>query len=361
LQRGRYSVARHLPRVVTAGEPFSYRVTVGNLMNAPRDGLALIDELADARPPLAEFRASMRFPHYRAWKRLIGERTACRIDEIALPALAPRGAHEVTVRGEALRRGSQHFQGITLARADPLGLVRGLARTDAAANLLVLPRRYAVPPFVLPGSRRHQPGGVALAASVGDSEEFTGLRAYRPGDPLQRIHWKSYARSGELVVREYQDEYFERHALILDTFAGSERAAAFEDAVSIAASLACAMDTQECLLDLMLVGTQAHCHTAGRGQMTTGSLLEILAGVKLCTSQPFRSLQDAVAARRGLLTGSICILLAWDDTRREFIRLLHTLGVPLLVLVVTGDAIKEREPWLHVIEPGKVQEGLARL
>jgi len=226
LQRGRYRVDRHLPRVVTAGEPFSYRVTVNNLASAPRDGLALIDDLADPRPALAEFRARIRFPTYRAWKRLINERKACQVDELALPELAPRGALDVTVHGEALRRGNQHFQGMTVARADPLGLVRGLSRIDSPANLLVLPRRYTLPPIALPGSRRYQPGGVALAASIGNSEEFVSLRDYRAGDPLQRIHWKSYARAGEPVVREYQDEYFERHALILDTFADGGRAAA---------------------------------------------------------------------------------------------------------------------------------------
>ena len=250
---------------------------------------------------------------------------------------------------------------MTIARADPLGLVRGLSRLEAGANLLVLPRRYALPPIALPGSRRYQPGGVALAASIGNSEEFIGLRDYRPGDPLQRIHWKSYARAGEPVVREYQDEYFERHALILDTFVGDERAAAFEDAVSIAASLACTVNTQECLLDLMFVGTESYLYTAGRGQMSTGSLLEVLAGVQLCAARPFRTLQEAVTARRALLTGSICILLAWDDARREFIRLLRALGVPVMALVITTDNVDERAPWLQVINPGKVEEGLARL
>jgi uncharacterized protein (DUF58 family) len=284
-----------------------------------------------------------------------------------LPEFAPRGALDVTLRGEALRRGNQHFQGLTVARADPLGLVRGLSRLDAPANVLVLPRRYTLPPIALPGSRRYQPGGVALAASIGDSEEFVGLRDYRPGDPLQRIHWKSYARSGEPVVREYQDEYFERHALILDTFAGADRAstpagaAAFEDAVSIAASLACTVNTQECLLDLMFVGAESYLYTAGRGQMTTGSLLEVLAGVQLCANKPFRTLQDAVTARRGMLTGSICILLAWDDARREFIRMLRSMGVPVLALLVTAEPVEERESWLRVITPGKVQEGLAGL
>jgi uncharacterized protein (DUF58 family) len=361
LQRGGFTVRRSLPRVVTAGETFTYRVAVSNLSAAPRDGLALLEDLADPRPGLAEFRARLKVPTYRAWRRLIGERITCVVEETPLPDIAPRATVEITAKGEALRRGSQHFNGVTVARADPLGLFRGLTRQTEAANLLVLPRRYTLPAIDLPGTRKFQQGGVALAASVGNSEEFVSLRDYRPGDPLQRIHWKSFARVGEPVVREYQDEFFERHALVLDTFTGAKDPKAFEEAVSIAASFACTVNTQECLLDLVFVGAEPHCYTAGRGQMSTGSLLEIMAGVQPSAAKPFRTLHDAVVGRRAALTGSICILLAWDDERAGFIRVLRTLGVPVLVLVVTGAPVTEREPWLHVIEPGKVQEGLARL
>lgn len=362
LQRGGFTVRRALPRVVTAGETFSYRVVVSNLSSVPRDGLALLEDLADPRPDLAEFRARLKVPTYRAWKRLIGERITCMVEETPLPEIAPRGTVEISMQGEALRRGSQHFHGATVARADPLGLMRGLTRQTDAANLLVLPKRYALPTIDLPGTRKFQQGGVALAASVGNSEEFVSLRDYRPGDPLQRIHWKSFARVGEPIVREYQDEFFERHALVLDTFTTTAHdARAFEEAVSIASSFACTVNTQECLLDLVFVGAEPHCYTAGRGQMSTGSLLEILAGVQPSAAQPFRMLHDAVIGRRAALTGSICVLLAWDEARADFIRALRTLGVPVMVLVVTRTPVAERAPWLHVIEPGKVQEGLARL
>ena len=89
--------------------------------------------------------------------------------------------------------------------------------------------------------------------------------------------------------------------------------------------------------------------------------MEELAGVQLCASQPFQTLHDAVIARRALLTGSICVLLTWDEARREFIRDLQKFGVPLLVLLVSNKVPEDRPPWLHVIEPGKVPEGLARL
>src|SRR3970282_2553914 len=106
-----------------------------------------------------------------------------------------------------------------------------------AARVVALPRRYRLPRLVLPGRRKHQPGGVALATSVGASEEFLALREYRPGDPLQHIHWKSFARTGRPIVKEFQDEFFERHALVLDTFSHAGGEAAFEEAVSIAASV----------------------------------------------------------------------------------------------------------------------------
>lgn len=355
----RCTVTRELPRMATAGQAFTYRIRVANRSRKALDGLALLEDLADPRPAFAEFRAGLRLPTYRGWKRLIERNQIVYVAEQALPALAPFAEIELTAAAEPYRRGIAHFEGVTVARADPFGIFRAFAITREPANLLVLPRRYKLPPFDLPGSRRYQPGGVALASSIGDSEEFMGLRDYRPGDPLQRIHWKSFARAGEPIVKEYQDEFFERHALVLDTFGGAD--AAFEEAVSIAASFVYTINTQECLLDLMFVGTEAYCYTAGRGQLQTGNLLEILAGVQPCRDQPFRVLHEAVLAQRTALSGCICILLAWDEARQACVRQLHALGVPLRVILVTSGAIADPPAWLIVLEPGKIQEGLGKL
>ena len=54
-------------------------------------------------------------------------------------------------------------------------------------------------------------------------------------------------------------------------------------------------------------------------------------------------------------------MLAWDDARKEFVRELRAMGVPLLVIVVSAEEIAGREAWLKVIMPGKVAEGLAAL
>ena len=57
------------------------------------------------------------------------------------------------------------------------------------------------------------------------------MRDYRPGDPLRRIHWKSWAKTGRPVVKEYQDEFFVRHGLILDTFQNTEKSEKIADIV----------------------------------------------------------------------------------------------------------------------------------
>jgi len=76
---------------------------------------------------------------------------------------------------------------------------------------------------------------------------------------------KAVAKIDRLIVRENEDEFFVRHALILDTFAGAEQEEIFEEAVSVAASFVCSIQTQESLLDLLFVGAEAYCFTAGRG------------------------------------------------------------------------------------------------
>ena len=361
LTGARCAVERSLPRMVTAGQAFSYRVRVINTGARPLDGVSLLDGVTDPRPAYAEFRAHCRMPTYRDWKRLIGKKQILNIEECALPALAPHAECELTVSAESYRRGIAHFAQATIARADPLGIFRKLNVMDAPANVLVLPRRYELNPLHLPGSRHYQPGGMNLAASVGESEEFIGLRDYRPGDPLQRIHWKSFARAGEPIVREYQDEFLERHALVLDTFGSGADEAGFEEAVSIAASYACTIHTQECMLDLMFVGAESYCYTAGRGQLQTANLVEILAGVRICADKPFRELGEAVLAQRAMLASSICILLAWDAPRQEFVRQLRVSGIPSRVLVVTASDIPDKPEWLRVLAPGKIQEGLAAL
>ena len=161
-----------------------------------------------------------------------------------------------------------------------------------------------------------------------------------------------------------------RHALVLDTFQQAAYSDLFEEAVSVAASFACTIRTQDSLLDLMFVGPDAYCLTIGRGLAHTEQMLKILAAVMPCQEKPFSMLPALVCEHAPLLSGCICILLAWDEERQQFIQALQTLGIPVLVFVVTAKAASQSFELgtmgnmpenFYTLEVGKIQEGLAKL
>jgi uncharacterized protein (DUF58 family) len=371
--RGRFSARRVLPRFASVGVPLVYRVAIVNETPRRQDGLVLLEDLADPRPSFEEFRTARepgeerrnwfdRQVGYPRWAWLVAQKRGAVVAPRPLPPLVPSGETEVTLELTPLRRGHVRFTGITIARPDPLGLIHALKTVRLPQSLLVLPKRYPMTDIQLGGERKYQPGGVAFASSVGDSEEFVALRDYRAGDPMRRIHWRSWARVGRPVVREYQDEFFVRHALVLDTFAPEGGHLVFEDAVSVAASIAVSVETQESLLDLMFVGPEAYCFTAGRGVGHTDQLLEVLACVALCRDKPFRALHRAVMERHVALSGCVCVLLAWDDARQEFVRHLEALGTPTRVFVVGERGTLDALPGhVHPLEVGRIGEGLARV
>lgn len=377
LVRARLAVERCLPRFATVGEPVSFPVSIRNLTPRKQTGLAYLETLADARPTSREWAAFQRAEERRLRRIPIWQRQfrhpfrRARLEPVTIPTLPPGQSVEVKATLTPLRRGVLRFQAATIARPDPLGLFNALLNLPLPQSLLVLPRRYHIPAVALPGSHKYQQGGVAMASSVGQSDEFVSLREYRRGDPYRHIHWRSWAKTGVPIVKEHEDEFFVRHALILDTYSATPFSEAFEEAVSIAASFACTIQTQESLLDLLFAGTEAYCFTAGRGIGHADQLLEVLASVRSHDDRKrFPLLEELVVNHAASVSGCICVFLAWDEPRRELVKKLKILGTPLLVLLVVepGQARKlepgpmRDEPHrFRVLEVGRVREGLATL
>jgi len=355
----RFAAARVLPRFATVDENLAYRVSVENRSGRKQDGLTVMDYgNLTGYVPGGSLTGAVR--------QMLSGRRAFFFQTAPVPSMGPHEKVEVPLEILPRKRGPLELTGLSIARVDPLGLFRAIDRQAGAESVLVLPKRYPLPALKLPGNRRYQPGGVSLALSVGDSEEFVSVRDYRPGDPLRRIYWRGWAKAGRPVVKEYQDEYFVRHALILDTFTSEQGGRVFEEAVSVAASFASSLTSQESLLDLMFVGTEAFCFTSGRGLSQAERMLEILASVIPCADKPFGSLPPLVMERAPILSGCVCVLLAWDDARKDFIRSLQVLGIPLLCLVITEAAPQMEVPpefagVLKMLDVEKIGEGLAGL
>jgi uncharacterized protein (DUF58 family) len=373
--RAKYSATRVLPRFGTAGKPLPYRVRLKNLSGQPQIGLTLLENFADSRPSFAEWFAFQLAENKRLRPFQVSERSRhnpfrlVKPLELPVPPLAPHADTEVDVEILPLRRGVLRFTGMTLARPDPLGLFRAFSPISRPQSTLILPKRYWLPPMALPGTMKYQQGGVALAANIGRSEEFVSLRDYRRGDPVRHIHWRSWAKAGRPIVKEFEDEFFVRHALVLDTFTDEPHGEILEEAVSVAASLACTVLTQESLLDLLFVGAESYCFTAGRGVGHADQMLEILASVQACGDKPFATLEHHVIAHASVVSGCICVLQKWDEPRKKLVEKLHALRLPLrcFVIVPAGKSKLDAGPLraepgkFHVLELGKIEEQLAGL
>lgn len=379
--RPRITALRKLPHFAAVGDPLIYRVVLENQSPKLQEGVYLLEDVESPLPSLFEIQQAPepegrkrnffdRSIGYHRWTWLLSRKRAAQVTEQPLRGLPSKEPQELRLELLPLRRGRLRFRGLSLVSPDPFGLFKARIYLPGAESLLVLPKRYVLPPLQLPGSRRYQPGGVSMASSVGDSEEFLSLRDYRPGDPLRRIHWKSWAKTGRPVVKEYQDEFFVRHALILDTFQKTQHSEVLEEAVSVAASFVYTIQTHESLLDLMFIGTQAYCFTSGRGIAHIDRMLEILACVKACSDKSFQTLLPLVTERAPLLSGTICVLLDWDEERKALVSLLKRLGLPVLVLVIMdGREGKTVDPGpmkgdpahFRCLQVGHIQEELSRL
>jgi len=372
-----FSAVRRLPRFATAGQIFDYRVRIRNLTRKTQKGLTLLENPADPRPSfeqwlaqqLAEERKVRSLRLSRPQQRYNPFRIAT-LENASVPPIPPQGEVEVKVAVTPLRRGLFRFEGLILARPDPFGLFQAFARIPAPETMLILPKRYPLPEIAMPGEVRFQEGGVALASNVGQSDEFISLREYRRGDPLRRIHWRSWARIGKPIVREFEDEFFSRHALVLDTFSHEPFSEAFEEAVSVAASFACAIRTQESLLDLLFVGAQAYCFTSGRGLAHVDQILEILASVHTCADKSFDALETLALNHTDAVSGCICVLLAWDAPRRRFVEKLKAVNIPVRVVVVVADKpdkpfdpgpMRDAPEHFHTLVAGEIEQGLSQL
>lgn len=379
--QARFTAYRKLPRFSTVGETCTYSLVIRNESHRWMKDIYVSDHFRDPRP---DFKVFLQTPEplehqrnifdramgYYRWSWLISRNRGPRIEERKLGPIPPY--HSLEIRLEAIpeKRGHHHFAEVIFARPDPFGLFRSLKKTPLSDSLIVLPKRYPIPAITLPGSRKYQQGGVALASSVGESDDFFSLREYRPGDSRRRIHWKSWAKTGKPIVKEYHEEFFVRHALILDTFQKEAFSEIFEAAVSIAASFACALETRETLLDLIFVGAKAYCFTSGRGVSQTDHTLEILASVQPCRDKSFSVLPPAVLGKINEMSGCICIFIDWDELRETFVSQLLARGVePLLILVENPvNPADDAKPipthdtfHLHRIRIDRIREGLEAL
>ena len=160
---------------------------------------------------------------------------------VFFPNIAKRETQEISYEGYLPQRGRYHFGPLRISTRFPLGLIRHSRVIEGDEVLLVQPplgqlnRQGAqILRENMAGSQRAQRQGLLEA-------DFYGLRDWRPGDSRRWIHWRTSARRGTLVVRQFEQRRSQDLALLVDLWqppaAGKEHRERVETAVSFVATL----------------------------------------------------------------------------------------------------------------------------
>jgi len=153
-----------------------------------------------------------------------------------VPRLRVRDVHETVLRVEAPRRTVIPVGPISVVRRDPFGLYRRSVAMPGSAKVVVHPETATLPPLSA-GFVRDLEGEASRDLTDSDLS-FHALREYVPGDDRRHIHWKSSAKTGRFMVRQYEQTRRSRMLIVLDTRSSAYTdEVEFELAVSSAASL----------------------------------------------------------------------------------------------------------------------------
>ncbi|MER6009188.1 DUF58 domain-containing protein [Streptomyces bluensis] len=216
LYRTRYRVAgsrRLSPSRVPAGSEARVHLRMDNVSRLPTGLLMLQD----------------RVPY------VLGPRPRFVLDRVEAG-----GRREVSYRVRSDLRGRYPLGPLQLRLSDPFGMCE-LTRSFAAYDTLtVIPRVEPLPPARLSGEAKGYGDGRQRSLALAGEDDVIP-RGYRHGDDLRRVHWRSTARYGELMVRREEQPQRARCSVLLDTrglaFEGAGPDSAFEWAVSGAASV----------------------------------------------------------------------------------------------------------------------------
>ena len=153
-----------------------------------------------------------------------------------VPRLAVGSTHETLLVVDAPRRTVIPVGPVSVVRRDPFGLYRRSVTLPGTAKVVVHPETVTLPPLSA-GFVRDLEGEASRDLTDSDLS-FHALREYVPGDDRRHIHWKSSAKTGRFMIRQYEQTRRSRMLILLDTRRDAYvDDVEFELAVSAAASL----------------------------------------------------------------------------------------------------------------------------
>jgi len=265
--------------------------------------------------------------------------------------LGARQSRTFRVRSTIRRRGLYAVGPVQVSTGDPFGLFRHARRFGRAQNVLVYPRavelpNFAVPPANLPGEGRFR------RATHYVTPNASGVRPYEFGDSFNRIHWRSTARTGDLMVKIFELDPASDIWIVLDlergVHAGDGDDSTEEYAVRIAASVARYFLAANRSVGFTAYGRGFDELEAERGLSQYTRILESLAMARAWGDVPLGDLLTNEARRFGRHTTVIAITPSTDEAWVAGLGALQARGVKVAAIVLEPSTFGGAESSLGV-------------
>ncbi|MGE5829584.1 MAG: DUF58 domain-containing protein [Micromonosporaceae bacterium] len=271
---------------------------------------------------------------------------------LVLERLAGQHASTVAYSVRAEVRGRYEVGPLVVRLTDPFGLCELGRSFQAVGKLTVVPQVFSLPNVRLAGEFAGSGDSRARSVAV-HGEDDVATREYRHGDDLRRVHWRSTARVGELMVRREEQPWESRATVVLDTrrqgHRGDGPTSSFEWAVSAAARIALHLRRSGYKIRLVTgAGTDLDA-TEHDGE---GAVLDCLAEVAMSAAHDLPSLIERVRRRAdgGLVVAVLGSLGAGEADSLAALRMSGTTCIGLLI---------DSSTWLNLPEPARADADAA--
>jgi len=217
---------------------------------------------------------------------------------------------------------------------DPLGLFYFKQVYPVFSEVYVYPRTFNIHRFPALNKGTSPWQGVETSRVSGDDDDFYGVREYRRGDPLKKIHWMVSARKNQLIVKEFQRQSFFRATILFnlekDDNVGEGKESVGEYTVKIVASIA------KYLINLgVTIEVISHAQEVVHIPFNKGEdhLEEILKFLTIAKSESMITLPELFASfQRNILEDS-SLIVVMTDKNKAFLPTMLSLGVRNVSLV----------------------------
>jgi uncharacterized protein (DUF58 family) len=259
-------------------------------------------------------------------------------DERQYPSEESADSIVVTYTAGANKRGEHTLGPLKLKVSDPLGFFLFTCEYPLFSHMVVLPKSLEIPELQVRaggsfGEYQYEGSGVR-----GSGTDFHGVREYKHGDELRRVHWASTARHGRLNVIEFEHRRAQDSILAIDLKRGSEvhpgRYSSLEYAIRIAAGVAEQTLTLGSAARILAAGIEGPASTPGAGFDQLYVVLDALARMQADRTE---SLADAILAQMDSISKDsvvTCLSSTIDEKLAVCAQLLSPRGVKLHMVLI---------------------------